>query len=381
MVITQQGYTIELTDASVLTDAFIAQWRDLEDESIDPNPYLSPQFQLPAFDYLCETKPWFLCVWKRHENKQQLVGMIVVNKVSRNRVFPFARLSVFRSMHSFLAGMLIHSAFAVDVSDQIAKYFADPKTRFAGLCFSGLSADEKVISLLKVAAEKNGGECLEDSRVERACLCGGGSAATEPQYYRISAKKKKDIRRRMRRLEELGSVDWRYLEGEGVTDESIEKFLILEHMGWKADTKTSILSSENEAKFFREMIKNFRSSEGLFFCELLLNGEVISSTCNLKNVNKGYAYKVSWNPEYRKYSPGILNEVEFLKAMDAGLVKMTYVDSGASADSYINDLWIDRSTLVTGCIVFKRKYVLVAKAVDGLKRFKRTVMSIIKKSN
>lgn len=372
-------YTTELRDASVLTESFIGQWYALEADAVEPNPYLSPRFQLPAFQWLCDSKPDFLCVW-RHEDRQRLLaGLVVVMQEKGDSKLPFKHLSVFKSKHSFLGGMLIHSDFATEVSDQIAKYFTSPKTVFAGLFFSGLSADGHTVSLLKKAVINNRGKWFEDGRIERACLSGKESDGTRRQHYCISAKKKKDIRRKMRRLEEIGHVEWRYLEGEEVTDESIERFLVLEHMGWKAETKTSLLSSEKEANYFREMIRNFRNSNGVFFCELLLDGEVISSTCNLKIMNSGYAFKVSWDPEYRKYSPGILNEVEFLKALDGGEIELDYVDSGASEDSYINDLWLDRVTLIAGYMVFKYQNVIAAQLLYGLRQIKRQALAFIRK--
>jgi len=372
-------YTTELRDTSVLTEAFIAQWRALEADAVEPNPYLSPRFQLPAFQWLCDPKPDFLCVWRHEDRQRLLVGLVVVMQKKGNSKLPFKHLRVFRSKHSFLGGMLIHSDFAAEVSDQMVKYFTSPKTRFAGLLFSGMPAEGQMALLLKRAVINNRGKWFEDGRIERACLSGKESDGTRRQLYSISAKKKKDIRRKMRRLEEIGHVEWRYLEGKEITDESIERFLVLEHMGWKADTKTSLLSSEKEANYFREMIRNFRNSNGAFFCELLLDGEVISSTCNLKIMNRGYAFKVSWDPEYRKYSPGILNEVEFLEALDAGAIEMDYVDSGASADSYINDLWLDRVTLVAGYMVFKGQYVIAARLLYGLRRIKRQALAFIRK--
>ena len=62
------------------------------------------------------------------------------------------------------------------------------------------------------------------------------------------------MRRRERLLGERGKLEWRFIGGSDVGAREVHRFLELEHMGWKGDEGTSLLSNPAEARFFEEMI-------------------------------------------------------------------------------------------------------------------------------
>jgi hypothetical protein len=104
---------------------------------------------------------------------------------------------------------------------------------------------------------------------------------------------------------------------------------------------------EQEA-FFREMAEGFRGEGRLFFTELTIGQAVVASTCNLISGNTGFAFKIGWDPRYAKGSPGVLNEIEFVRAAPSLFPSLEAVDSGASEGSFIEELWTDRWPLASG---------------------------------
>ncbi|MBP8272458.1 MAG: GNAT family N-acetyltransferase, partial [Sphaerotilus sp.] len=141
---------------------------------------------------------------------------------------------------------------------------------------------------------------------------------------------------------------WECLWKDGVPKTSVDAFLALEHRGWKGESGTSLQSTEAGREFFREMVRRFDGDgRRALFTELRLNGEAVASTCNFVSGDMGFAFKVGWDPDLRKLGPGMLNEVEFIRRFKdhPHAHEITAFDSGASADSFINRLWLDQRSL------------------------------------
>ena len=124
-------------------------------------------------------------------------------------------------------------------------------------------------------------------------------------------------------------------------------------MGWKAEEKTSLLRRRQD-QFFREMIDGFARHGRAFFTELTLGNKVIASTSNLISGNAGFAFKIGWDTGLARMSPGILNEAEFIRNVPDLFPDLEYIDSGAEEGSFIENLWSDRQTLVSGFYATKK---------------------------
>jgi CelD/BcsL family acetyltransferase involved in cellulose biosynthesis len=83
------------------------------------------------------------------------------------------------------------------------------------------------------------------------------------------------------------------------------------------------------------------------FTELRVGDRVVASTSNFVSGGAGFAFKVGWESELRKYSPGMLNEVELVRAAPEVCADLAWFDSGAAPDSFINRLWPRRRELAT----------------------------------
>ena len=168
----------------------------------------------------------------------------------------------------------------------------------------------------------------------------------------LSKSRYKDLSRVRRRLEDRGKVEWRLVREKARVVEAGENFLRLEHMGWKGEQGSSLLSLPGRASFFREVVQNFGETGDAFFCELLCDGQVVSSTSNIISRDIGYAFKIGWDPGFAQMSPGMLNEVETIRAAPALLGDLRYIDSCTGDESYIDRLWtITRRTLADGVLV------------------------------
>ena len=97
----------------------------------------------------------------------------------------------------------------------------------------------------------------------------------------------------------------------------------------------------------------------------------IASLCNLVSGDVGFGFKIGWNPEFKAYSPGVLNEVEFIRHAPEAFADISYFDSGSSADSYINGLWPTRRPLATATLASAPLARLVTDGAWSARRLKQ----------
>lgn len=324
-----------------MTPQLVSTWADLETRSVHANPYLSPYFVLPALRHLDPHKD-ILITLAEDATTGELHGIGIFEPRPPSLRHPFPHFRTYRSVHSFLSGILVDASCPRHV---VAEMIA----RTPSQCIvSQLTPDHGPERF------QEGSPFSHDpvswytlGSVERAVL--RPASAGLPYLQTFLKSRHADCRRLHRQLLKLGTVRWRYLSGQDVKRETLQRFLTLEHSGWRGDTRSSLASSINQTRFFLDMIEGFQRHSRVFFTELLLNDTVIASTCNLISCNTGFAFKIGWDVAFARYSPGILNEVEFIRHAPTVCSHLDYIDSGASPGSFIEKLWLDRRRLMSGC--------------------------------
>ena len=173
--------------------------------------------------------------------------------------------------------------------------------------------------------------------------------ADKARIQQSEAAETKSLRRRLKRLQEMGEVTWELKCGACIPEASVEAFVDLENRGWKGDNKSSLRSSAGNERFFREMVAGFGSEGRALFVEMRLDGKIVASTSNFVSGGGGFAFKIAWNPELAKQSPGRLAEVELLRQMfqHEALTGLDFWDSGATEGSYIEGIWPGRRPIVS----------------------------------
>jgi hypothetical protein len=356
----------------------VKSWESLEDRALESNAFLSPHFVIPAVRHLWKTEKlrqtMFVFVEKANGEAADLVGAGVFVQSSGKRNFPLPHLEAFLSRHSYLSGLLVDRNEAEGAIRAFFQFFCSKKATWHGVEFNYRSIDGSQAELISAVAEEFGSPWQEQERIYRAIFVPseGGDPYLQAQF---STGRRKDLRRMRRRLEEQGDVRWMALFGKEVDEKSVERFLEIEHMGWKGEKGTSLRARASHEAFFREMVGGFREKEGLFFTEMYLDGIVIASTSNLISGGTGFAFKIGWNPSYAKMGPGVLNEVEFIQRAPSLCGSLSYIDSGALEGSFIDQLWVGRRALASGAFgttPLGRKVLWGLAQMRRIKRWRRS---------
>jgi len=130
----------------------------------------------------------------------------------------------------------------------------------------------------------------------------------------------RDVRRRRRKLEELGEVTLEISDGSEPLEELLAEGFRLEASGWKASEGTAIVSAEETQRFY-EAIARWSAERGwlrLFF--LRVGGRPIAFQLALEYGRTHYFLKGGYDPRDSAYSPGkLLLHATLAHAFERGL--------------------------------------------------------------
>jgi CelD/BcsL family acetyltransferase involved in cellulose biosynthesis len=161
----------------------------------------------------------------------------------------------------------------------------------------------------------------------------------------VRPKKRKELRRLETRLGELGTLRVRELGPDEALEPWCDYFLALEASGWKGEQGTALACNAHTELFFRTAVEGARAAGKLQFLRLDLDGRAIAMLINFLAAPGGFSFKTAFDPEYARFSPGVLIQLENLRRLDrAGL---EWMDSCAAENhSMIDSLWPGRRRVV-----------------------------------
>ena len=329
----ETGLTIEICDV-IAMQADIAAWEDLCGRAVEDNVYATPHYALALLDTLARRDAVKFVTVREGD---RLVGLLPV--VTSPVAVPGlrARGHAWVTDYTFSATPLLDRSCATDAAAALVR----------GL--RKLGGGEWVIPTINVEGPAGRAliDALESQRVpwtlragfERASLAIGQSF-DDLMTAQIGAKRRRELARNRRRLEELGEVRHEvHTSGEGLA-RAIAAFLELEASGWKGERGTA-LACRPETRAFAERVF---AGHGGVRCRadlLLLNGKPIAAGMIVMTGNTGFTVKGAYDEAYAKFSAGLLLEVEVLKSFLSDKWA-SRLDAATAGEHVIDRLWPDR---------------------------------------
>jgi len=156
----------------------------------------------------------------------------------------------------------------------------------------------------------------ESLRTPRIALGGPEGAAEE----RTSSKFRANLRRRAKRLAELGAVSLQRVDGRGgaaEVDAAIDAFLRLEASGWKGARGTAIALDPSLAGFYRRLAHDAAARGALAIRALLLDGRPIALHLGIVHRRVYLLPKTAYDESFATVSPGQLLQRDVLAECEA----------------------------------------------------------------
>ena len=146
----------------------------------------------------------------------------------------------------------------------------------------------------------------------------------------IQKKTLSEIKRRRRRLEELGRLTVEVSDGTVDLDRVLHEGLRVEASGRKGRIGTAISMDPATLSFYEDVCR-WAAGEGLLrLCSLRLDGETIAFDLSLQDGDSHYLVKTGYDEAFARYGPGMLLRYEMLAtAFSEGLATYEFLGSDA----------------------------------------------------
>ncbi|MBN2112521.1 MAG: GNAT family N-acetyltransferase [Acidimicrobiia bacterium] len=141
----------------------------------------------------------------------------------------------------------------------------------------------------------------------------------------LPARRRSDLRRRARRLEEAGTVTWEVHEEAKGLPRLLEEALAVEAAGWKGAAGTAIASHPAMARFYREVAIWAAERGWLRLALLRLDGRALAFDLALEAQGRHFLLKTGYDPAFNALSPGLLLRRHMLqRAFDLSLASYEF---------------------------------------------------------
>lgn len=354
-------------DPRALGEADRLAWVALEARALEPNPNASPHFVVAALRHLDPDERVTVHVVERvyGNGSVKFIGVALSHWRCADRFFAVRHLASYQNRHTFLGHWLLDRLEAETAAAALLRAVRELHRGAPALLLPNSPVDGPQWPVMQAAARRLGLRAQAVGEKLRAVLvpAEGGVDSLKAQMKKQYA----NVERCRRRLEELGTLDWR-CHRERLPDDAVENFLVVEHAGWKRESGTSLRSCAADEAFFRDMTAGFASEGRALFTELKLDGRVIASTCNYVSGDAGFAFKVGWDEQYRKFGLGIFNEAELVRQSRELCGDLRYIDSGSQPASFIEMLWPARRRVALVVVPLTLRGRLVWQAQQQLRR-------------
>ncbi len=358
------GELINANDAA----SIIAPWRALCDKVAEENPFFEPWALLPALQHFADENVKLACIW-RGAGREQLVGLAPMRMMRGYARLPLRYWATWMHRHCYYAAPLIRRGYEKAAMAALFELLCDGPHSQAMLRLPHLATTGAAVRAAANAADDDQRHHYNAGEFSRAALIAGSEAA--PTLKTVICKKRAGKLQRLRnRLGERGNLSIRILTDSSKCSRWTEEFLALEGKGWKGQRRTSLNSRHADADWFRTAVKGALEAGKLRFMRLDLDGRPIAMLIGW-GAGSGCSFKTCYDPEFARYSPGVLLEIENTKALlsDPDFVMM---DSCAARDHpMINGLWKSRRAItgvnISGRTPAKRAIVRLCQMLEHLR--------------
>jgi CelD/BcsL family acetyltransferase involved in cellulose biosynthesis len=328
-------------------EAITTEWRSLAERAIEPNIFYEPGFALAAAPVLGQDAGAVL-VWA---TSGRLLGFFpawierrygLLPRVLMGWVHPYAPLGLplvdRDDAEKVIAAWLDHLAQDKSLPAVALVPFLPQEGAFA-------EAFERVIAPRGTAVAHFG--------VHERAFFEPGEIRQDYIQHAVSAKTRKELNRKRRRLEESGALTREAVTSPFAIRAAMAEFFALEASGWKGRAGTAAAQSE-DIKGFVEQAVCALAAEGKTRADLVrIDGKLVAATLVLMSQDTAWGWKIAYDEAYARFSPAVQLVYDLTQVL-LGNPQIMRGDSCATPDHpMIDHLWRERLPL-SDCMIALR---------------------------
>ena len=350
-ILKPESLVAEVVDSTQALGALEPQWQDLADHAVEANPFYEPWMALPALERLTHGEVRVVLIHAPHpsgrKGERLLCGLFPLERQTRRGV---RFLQSWRYPFCYLGTPLLRRGCAKEALTTFFDWLAREAPREGPLRLFDLSGGGEVRRHLVDALYERSWAGIQDVSYTRAYFRRASTAEAFIQGAPLGGRRRKELRRLEARLAEKGRLEYRALETLDDLPVWVAAFVKLESRGWKGRADVAVQSHEEQLRFFEEMARQAFLRGKLQMLSLELDGRPLAMKVNLDAQDGAVAFKIAYDEEYARFSPGVLLELENIRQLHDS--DRAWMDSCASPNRFmINQLWPDRVEITSLWVV------------------------------
>ena len=320
--------------------AFTKTWIALAEQASEPNIFYEQWFLSPgltAFDHHPDMRLFLL--WAGEPGHSQLLGLLPLGPQSHFGRWPVPHVQNWVHHNCFLGTPLVRKGFETEFWSHLLDAL-DGGDWPGFLHINGMTIGGPLDSALRAHCRDQKRRC-DLVHSEARALLQSDLGADAYLNATVRGKKRKELRRQAKRLDELGDVTFSHQCDGRNLDQWIDEFLQLESQGWKGYSGSSLDSSGQTRAFFREALLGAARAGQLERHDIRLEGTPLAMLVNFHSGRGSFSFKTAFDEAFARFSPGVLLQLENLKLLENPAID--WMDSCASQDHpMIDSLWSGR---------------------------------------
>ncbi len=323
-------------------EPIVDEWRELAARVIEPNVFYEPAFALEAAKVFGGDTGAVL-VWSGTKPRR-LLGFFPARIAARRYGFGPPVLVGWTHSYAPLGTPLVDREAADPAIAAWLAHVADNRKLPGLLLVPFMTVDGGFATAL--------GPILRRAHMRTADFNGHSRAQLMPQGDRslyvewaLNARKYKELRRLGRRLGDIGTTLLTTRTEPSAVAAAVEEFFHLEARGWKGKAGTAAASRGDIRRFVRSALIGLAEQGKVSVDCFYLDGRPIAITIALRSADAAWFWKIAYDEDFRRYSPGVILTVAMTEQI-ANDLTISRVDSCATADHpMIDHIWRERLAL------------------------------------
>lgn len=325
--------SIKIFDRSTLS-TLLPDWTDLAGRAAEDNVYYAPHYAMPLLQTVDRNQAvTIVTVW----DQTSLIALLPV--VTRRVPVPglVAAGGAWETEHTYSCTPVLDRVRLQDAARGLVQALSSlrsgeweiPNVRLNGPAGKALCA----------ALDERNAPWAAPASFKRAMLAKGLSFNDHMQS-RVASKRRRELARNRRRLEELGVVSHRSVTAGKDLDHALSEYLRIEASGWKGKRGTALACRPSDAEFARQAFGARGGNSNCRIDMLLLDDRPVAAGLIVFSGRTGFTVKNAYDEAYASFSAGLLLEVEVIKSF-LNEDWASQLDSGTSGGHVIEHLWPD----------------------------------------
>jgi CelD/BcsL family acetyltransferase involved in cellulose biosynthesis len=351
-----------------------AEWRALARRAAEPNVFCEPDFALPAATALA---PDAAAVLVRGGEPHRLIGLFPCRIERRRYGVRLPLLAAWTHPFAPLGTPLVDR----DAVEPAVAGFLDhvvDDARLPKLLLLPYQVDDGPVAAAFVTTiTRRGGRIATFGRHQRALLAPSAERAGYLDAA-VGGKKRKELRRQRRRLDEAGAVTFTLAREPADIAAALADFLALEARGWKGRAGTAA-AQDGAIRQFIETAAAGLAAQGQARVARLISGDHTIAAGLLFTSGRGaWFWKIAHDESVARASPGVQLTLDLTDAIlrDG---ESDWCDSCATSEhAMIDSIWRERRTLTDQLVALVgpgRDFALAC----AMERLRRNVMATARK--